>query len=523
VATTGDAQKAATALQGKIPVDIFALPGREALEVQLSGVVPPAQVRQGEPFHVEIVIDSNHDGETGTLEVYRGDIKAADQKIKLKKGENRLILKQTIDAGGLVPITARLKGCQDALVDNNSNFALVSAQGKPRVLLLESDPGQARQLVWALREQNIQLEVRPARGAPETLAELSNYDALILSNVPATALSLRQMDAARTYVRDLGGGLIMLGGDQSFGLGGYYKTALEEILPVRSDFQKEKEKPSLAMMLVIDKSGSMGGEKIEMAKEAARAAVELLGPNDKIGVLTFEGENFWISEPHPCNDKGFVLDRIAALGAGGGTVMAPAMEEAFETLRGTVAKLKHMIVLTDGISAPGDFQGIAQAMAAERITVSTVALGPDADQPLLEEIARLGKGRFYVADDPGQTPQIFAKETVTASKSALNEQPFSAALVRPTRVLAGIRLDEAPFLLGYVITRPKPTAVVILATETGDPLLAWWRYGLGMSAAFTADAKARWAAEWLSWPQFGAFWAQVVRHVMRRQTPAAPS
>ncbi len=202
------------------------------------------------------------------------------------------------------------------------------------------------------------------------------------------------MEVARTYVQDLGGGLIMLGGDQSFGLGGYYKTTLEEILPVRSDFEKEKEKPSLAMMLVIDKSGSMGGEKIEMAKEAARAAVELLGPSDKVGVLAFEGENFWVSELHPCTDKGFVLDRIAGLEAGGGTVMAPAMEEAHEALRGAVAKLKHVIILTDGISAPGDFEGIAQAMAADRITVSTVAMGGDADQQLLEEIARIGNGRY---------------------------------------------------------------------------------------------------------------------------------
>ncbi len=202
------------------------------------------------------------------------------------------------------------------------------------MLLVESDPDQAKHLTWALEEQNMQVDVRPPRGAPDNLAELQNYDLLVLSNVPATALSLRQMEVARTYVQDLGGGLIMLGGDQSFGLGGYYKTTLEEILPVRSDFEKEKEKPSLAMMLVIDKSGSMGGEKIEMAKEAARAAVELLGPSDKVGVLAFEGENFWVSEMHPCTDKGFVLDRIAGLEAGGGTVMAPAMEEAHETLRG---------------------------------------------------------------------------------------------------------------------------------------------------------------------------------------------
>ncbi len=515
-ATAGDAVRVAAGLRGRVDVSTVALPARTDPEVQISSVTVPAQVQQGEAFRAELVIDSNHDDEAGQVEVYRGDIKVADTPLKLKKGENRIRLAQTIEQGGLTQITARLRGYRDTIVDNNSDSGLVYTAGKPRVLLVESDTDQAKHLTWALEEQNMQVDVRPPRGVPETLAELQNYDLLILSNVPATSLSMRQMQVARTYVQDLGGGLIMLGGDQSFGLGGYYKTTLEEILPVRSDFEKEKEKPSLAMMLVIDKSGSMGGEKIEMAKEAARAAVELLGPSDKVGVLAFEGENFWVSELHPCNDKGFVLDRIAGLEAGGGTVMAPAMEEAYETLRGAIAKLKHMIILTDGISQPGDFEGIAQAMAADRITVSTVAMGADADQQLLEEIAHIGNGRYYVADDPAQVPQIFAKETVTASKSAINEQPFSPTIVRPTQVLADLGLDTAPFLLGYVITRPKPTAEVILATESGDPLLAWWRYGLGMSVAFTSDAKARWAAEWLSWPSFAQFWAQVARHALRR-------
>ena len=515
-ATAGEPLKAAMALQGKVEVSTVPLPVRDDPEVQLSAVNAPTQVQQGEAFNVEVVVDSNHDDDAGRVEVYRGDVKVADQPLKLKKGENRVTLKQSVEQGGLTPVTARLRGYKDTLLDNNTDFGLVFTAGKPRVLLVESDLDQAKHLTWALEEQNMQVDVRPPRGTPENLAELQNYDLLVLSNVPATALSRLQMEVARSYVQDLGGGLIMIGGDQSFGLGGYYKTALEEILPVRSDFEKEKEKPSLAMMLVVDKSGSMGGEKIEMAKDAARAAVDLLGPSDKVGVLAFEGENFWVSELHPCNDKGFILDRIASLEAGGGTVMAPAMEEAYETLKGAVAKLKHMIVLTDGISSPGDFEGIAQAMAADRITVSTVAMGSDADQQLLEDIARIGNGRYYVAEDPGQVPQIFAKETVTASKSAINEQPFTPALVRPTQVLSEIDLEDAPFLLGYVVTRPKATSEVILASEAGDPLLAWWRYGLGMSVAFTSDAKARWAAEWLSWPQFGQFWAQVARHALRK-------
>src|SRR5262249_40144110 len=192
--------------------------------------------------------------------------------------------------------------------------------------------------------------------------------------IPATDLTQRQMEVARTYVQDLGGGLVMLGGDQSFGLGGYYKTTLEEILPVRSDFEKEKEKPSLAMVLVIDKSGSMGGTKMELAKDAAKGAVELLGPNDKVGVIAFEGETYWVSEVQPAGNKSYIMDKISSIEAGGGTVMAPAMEAAFEALRDTVAKLKHVIILTDGISAPGPFEEIAQNMAQARITCSTVGI-----------------------------------------------------------------------------------------------------------------------------------------------------
>jgi uncharacterized membrane protein len=512
-ATSGDAIKAS--LRAGAPISTVAVEPRKDPEAQVSAVEVPAQVRQGEPFRVEVVVDSNHDDE-GEIEVYRGPIKVVSERKKIKKGENRFRFDQRVDDERLATYTARIKGFKDTLLDNNSDSGLVFTDGKPRVLVIESDPKSAERLAWALEEQDVKVDVRPPQGAPDDLSDLQNYELLVLSNVPATSLTSRQMEIARTYVQDLGGGLMMLGGDQSFGLGGYYKTVVEEILPVRSDFEKEKEKPSLAMVLIIDKSGSMGGEKIEMAKEAARAAVELLGPNDKIGVIAFEGESYWVSEIHPCSDKGFVLDRVATIDAGGGTVMYPAMDEAYQALRGTVAKLKHVIILTDGISAPGDFEGITQSMAQDRITVTTVGVGDDADRNLLEEIARIGSGRFYEATDPGSVPQIFAKETVTASKSAINEQPFTPQVIRPSQALSGVDLESAPFLLGYVITRPKSTAEVILATESGDPLLAWWRYGLGFSVAFTSDAKNRWAAEWVNWPEFGKFWAQIARHSMRK-------
>jgi Mg-chelatase subunit ChlD len=499
-----------------IPIDTVPLKVRDDAEVQVAAVEVPAQVREGEPFYVEVVINSNHEDE-GLVEVFRGAHKVLSENRKLKPGENRFRFQQSITGERLAQYIVRIGGLKtDTLLDNNTESGLVFTTGKPRVLLIESDPKLAQQLVWALQQEEIEVDVRPIEGMPDSLADLQNYELLALSNVPATSLSQRQMELARTYVQDLGGGFMMLGGDQSFGLGGYYKTVLEEILPVRSDFEKEKEKPSLGMVLVIDKSGSMGGEKIEMAKEAAKSAAELLGPRDQLGVIAFDGNFYWVSDMQSAANKGRIIDDISRVEAGGGTTMYPAMEEAYNTLVAATAKLKHVIVLTDGISSPGDFEGIAQSMASSRITCSTVAVGEGCDSKLLEEIARIGQGRYFEAIDPSSLPQIFAKETMTASKSAINEQPFVPQVVRPTQTLADIDFETAPFLLGYVVTRPKATCEFILASEAGDPLLAWWRYGLGTTVAFTSDAKSRWGAEWLTWPGYSKFWAQVIRHSMRK-------
>ncbi|MEO1528212.1 MAG: VWA domain-containing protein [Planctomycetota bacterium] len=516
---TGGGDVVATASEAGVPVWTVPLPTRSEPEVQLTRVNAPTQVRQGQPFFVEVVVSSNRDT-TGYIDLYRGDIQIGDEEpkpVEIKKGENTFRFRQTILGKRQEGFAARLRGFEDTLLDNNESQTVVYAQGRPRVLLVDIDVDQTDSLRWALDEQSIDVEVRPPEGIPNDLTELQGYECLILSNVPATAMSMRQMDLIRLYVKDLGGGLIMLGGDQSFGLGGYYRTQVEEILPVRSNFEKEREKPSLAMMLVIDKSGSMGGQKIELAKDAAKAAVELLGPRDSIGVIAFDGAAYTVSELRSTASQGQIIDAISTIEASGGTNMYPAMVDALDALRSATAKLKHVILMTDGVSSPGDFQGAASDMAANRITLSTVALGQGASEALLEELSQIGGGRYYFCDSADAVPQVFAKETVEASKSAINELPFTAQTVRPTEVLEGVDLELSPLLLGYVVTRPKPTAEFILATESGDPLLAWWRYGLGMSVAFTSDAKNRWAGEWLTWPEFGTFWAQIIRHAMRKE------
>ena len=511
-------------------VSTVPLPTRDDPELQVSAVNVPAQVAEGEPFRIEVVIDSNHD-DRAVVEVFSGDYRIASELQDIKEGENKFYFTQQIKQPtafsamitrpvGSTPTESEPDATQteyftDTLLDNNMASGMVFTSGRPRVLLIESVPEQARHLEWAMNEEGIAVDTRPAQGMPESLTDLQNYEVLILSNVPATDLSAQQMDVIRAYVSQLGGGFIMLGGDQSFGLGGYYKTVVEDVLPVRSDFEKEKEKPGLGMVLIIDKSGSMGGQKLEMAKDAARAAVDLLGAKDQIGVIAFDGSLYWVSEIRGGSQKGAVMDRIASIESGGGTTLYPAMEQAYEALQAISAKLKHVIILTDGLSTPGDFDGITNQMAASRITVSTVGIG-DADQNLLERISQAGRGRYYFATDVNSIPQIFAKETMTASKSAINEEPFLPMVIRSTPVLDGVNFEESPFLLGYVVTRPKATSEVILTAETGDPLLCWWRYGLGMSVAFTSDAKSQWAAEWVTWNGYNKFWAQVIRHCMRK-------
>ena len=348
--TEGDAIRSAVA--AGVPVSTVPLSPPDEPEVQVSAVNVPVQVRQGEPFNVEVVIDSNHDDE-GTIEVFRGDVKLGDDTGKTKRigeGRNRFRFPDQISDQRLVEYSVTISGFRDQLLDNNSASGLVSAEGQPRVLLVDSDPQATIHLRWTLQEQGIAVTVRPATGIPTSLSDLQEFDAILLSNVPAKNLSPAQMDMIRTFVQELGGGLIMLGGDQSFGLGGYNKTSLEEILPVWSDFEKEKEKPSLAMVLVIDKSGSMIGAKMELAKDAAKGAVELLGVRDQVGVLAFDSDSYWVSQLHSAADKNYVTQRISRIESGGGTNMYPPLLKAHEALSSAEAKLKHVILLTDGIS-----------------------------------------------------------------------------------------------------------------------------------------------------------------------------
>lgn len=513
--TSGDVLAAVA--RSRIPVSVVPLPTRTEPEVLITELRVPTEVREGEPFFVDVTLLANHDDEV-TLELHRGTQKLLSERRSIRQGENQYRFQQTIHEGRMVSIRVSISELStDTVTDNNAESALISVTGKPQILIIENDPDQIRELLYALEDEGIQVDIQPPGRMPHTISELQNYDLLILSNVPAAALTTGQMSLVRTWVQELGGGLLMLGSENSFGPGGYFRTPLEEILPVRSDFQKEDDKPSLGMVLVIDRSSSMAGEKLVMAKAAAQSAVELLGSKDQIAVVAFDDETAVVSELAQVVDGHQIAENIAGISAGGGTNLYPAMAMAYEILVAANARLKHVILLTDGISTSGDFDAMARQMASAEITVSTVAIGGEetTDTSVLKSIASIGKGRYHFASEPAQIPEIFANETVTAAQSAIDERPFLPNVARSTQALAEIDIRSAPFLLGYVRTRARPTGEVILTAENGEPLLAWWRSGLGMTGVFTSDAKARWAAEWISWPQFGKFWTQTVRHLMR--------
>jgi hypothetical protein len=290
--------------------------------------------------------------------------------------------------------------------------------------------------------------------------------------------------------------------------------------------KQKLEIPSLAVVLSIDRSGSMamttGDEKVtklDIAKEASHLVVDLLDERNEVGVMSWDTEFVWDSPLRPARDKQAIHRAISTIKAGGGTDGYPALKESYQTLFDRPALLKHVIFLSDGQMTRGDFSGLLRRMAKDKITVSTVAIGKDADVPLMVDIAKWGRGRFYYTEDDSTIPRIFTLETQLASKASLVEQPFKPVLASPAHeAIQDIDWKEAPPLGGYVATTLKGTADMVLMTHQEDPLLATWRYGLGRTAAFTSDAKPKWGVLWVRWNGFNKFWSQVVRWTLRTGT-----
>ena len=493
-------------------------------EVRLLSLKLPDEVKVGQPFEVAAELWSTHDQEV-QLALSQDEFpngREPRKTVKLQAGvKQRVTFSSEAKRAGHTTYKLKVvKAEKDTEVANNAAVMTAPVKGRPRVLYIEGDmrnPGVAAHLERALEHENIDVEVRGARGLPSSAKELEKYDLVLVSDVPAHFMGLGQMDALERYVRDLGGGLIMAGGEDSFGSGGYQGTRIEKIMPVRFDSEKDLEQPAVALGLVMDRSGSMSGPKLDAAKESARATVEVLSASDLITVVVFDSAPTTLVRPQKASNRLRISTEISRLVAGGGTNIYPALQEVFGILQSANAKVKHVILLSDGQAPAEGIADLVQEMRSNRITVSAVGIG-DADRNLLQIIADNGDGRLYMTEDLSSLPRIFMKETTEAQKSALVEDVVQVVVVKHVEMIEGTGVASAPALRGYVNTKPKPTAEVVLAAaRTGDPILARWRLGTGTSVAWTSDVKNRWSADWIRWGGYPKFWAQVVRTSMRRK------
>lgn len=521
-----------------IVLDTITLPVTLAKEALIDKMVLPSRVKIGEPFPVRVVV-SSLTPQTATVTLTRdGKPIGATRQIDLHAGKNVVVFEQNIDKVGFFRYGAILDAPQDTIAENNKGEGFVWVRGKPTVLYVADDPALTSFLRKSLTNENISVEYAPPEAMPTTAAALQRFDSVFLSNVRASNLSLPQMTALQVACRDFGIGFGMVGGENSFGAGGYRGTPIEDALPITMDVKKQKRLPSVAVALVIEDLEIP--TTINMSIEAAKATMDLLEPIDQVGVLDCNGPGSWGMQNGGVAPPGgtwripmqHVTDRDALKSAmqnltnmGDPPSYDPYLAEAARVLNNTDAKVKHIIFLGDGDAIYEANQGAVTANVQKirnlGITLSTIATGADGSGiKFMASMAYVGGGQAYVADRPEDLPRLLLKDQQTISQPPIIEEPFHPAPVEGDEILKGIAWGAAPPLLGYNISNLKPMAELSLVSHRNDPIFAAWRYGLGRSVAFMSDDRARWAAQWLGWPGYAKFWAQTVRWTLR---PFAPS
>ena len=502
-------------------VRVHVVPQREAVpaDVLVRAVELPGRIKVGETFDVTVRVHATTPTKA-RMRLYQGDLLnglGGVRTVELPAGESTHTFPSVVRLPGDVTYRATLDEMPgDRFSDNDRYSTSTTVPGRPSVLYLEGDTRRGAAFAQALAANDFDVEVRGAREVPTSRQGFDRYDFVVVSDVGAENFSLTSMQALEEYVRTGGGGFLMAGGERSFGPGGYTGTRMERILPVRFDAERRRDQPSVALALVIDKSGSMQGQAIELAKDAAKAAAEVLGEGDFIEVIGFDSQPNRIVKMQAARNRVRILNDISRLTAGGGTAIFPALDAAYQDLAVTRARTRHVILLSDGQAPTEGILDLVQVAASEGITFSTVGLG-QADRGLLEQIAARGRGRSYFTNDPFHVPRIFTQETNRVARSAFVEEWFNPRIVRSAQFLRGVS-PALPELQGYVTTKAKPTpAEVILDSIYGEPILARWRVGLGWTLAWTTDVKGRWASAWTSWPDYGKFWAQLVREHMRQR------
>jgi Ca-activated chloride channel family protein len=553
--TMGDAAAAAAevsapalaALGASVPIDVVPLRFRLTDEVAIESVDAPPTAAAGATINVRVVLSATTES-TGTLQLLReevpvdtnGDAPGTGRRIALRPGLNVEVLEVPLDAGRVhrfraifePDIAADANGVTrpvgDTTTENNRAEAFTITPGKGSVLLVdgvgEGHPaGPGSTLANTLRRAGLDVTLVAPEGVPQDLLSLQSYDVVLLQNVPAESVPVEVQQTLVSYVSDLGGGLVMIGGPASFGAGGWKGSPLEPILPVSLEVPDKLLTPEVAIAFVLDNSGSMrhyvlGSTKTqqEVANESAALAIRTLDRRDLVSIITFnsEAELRWSLQPNTNVDK--LVAEVLSISSGGGTNMLPGLQLAREQLARSTAKTKHVVLLSDGKSRGAEVSiALAEQMRQDGIKISSIAVGDDADIRTLSQIADRAGGVFYHAINANQLPRIFLKAVRLVRTPLIREEPFNPVLLGTgSPMVAG--LGQLPPLNGLTLTQPRtePTIVNAIMTPANEPVLAHWNVGLGQVVAFTSDAW-RWAAPWLDWPGYERMWTQIVRQASR--------
>ncbi len=539
--TEGDMLASAQSLSALgIPVDVMLPRQQGRSEIILEELAVPQTARKGATVDLRVVLRSTHVA-SGRLSVLRNgrmvDLTPGEQggslAVVLPVGEHVLSVPITLTGSGPQSFEAVFEADDeraDGVAANNRGIGVTFVEGEGAVLFITDDPVGAEPLLSALGEAKIEVEIIQPEAVGWDAVELGRYDAIVLFDTSADQMSLRQQEAVATFVHAGGGGLVVVGGPDSLGAGGWIGTPIEEVLPVRLDPPSERQLPRGALALVLDASGSMGSpvgssglSQQQVANKAAWYAASTLTPLDEIVVVSFDTQSTVRVPLQPMRNKMDVKARIESIGPGGGTYILGGLRTAIEALKGARGSVKHIILLTDGQDGTGMGEAIEliDAMAAEQMTLSTVAVGDGANTQLLGQLASASGGRTYTVTTTQQLLQldkIFIKEARIVQRPLIWEgEPVSASVTAMTTTMQGMP-GRLPAVTGYVITADREGLSTITSrfpNEHEDPLSAQWQHGLGRVVVFTSDSVARWSASWMGWQPYRTFWEQHMRWAMR--------
>jgi Ca-activated chloride channel homolog len=491
-----------------IPIDTVPLAGRPQPGLRLDSVSLPAQVFSGERFPVEITVESPRPT-TAMVELTADGKTLGSSSVNLAAGVSHVRLHASVNSTGALELAGKL-GAEGL---GEAHFEQAITLRRPRVLLISDDPPTSEQHLLRALEANAFDVQQSNNGVPNRLDE---FQLIIINNWDMHGIPEARQIMLEDYVKK-GGGLVWIAGERNV----YVENKgpeqpLERTLPAK--LAPPRTQDGTAVVLIIDKSSSMEGRKIELARAAASGVVENLRPIDSVGVLIFDNTYEWAVPIRRATDRAGIKRLIAGIQPEGGTQIAPALREAYQRILPEEAIYKHIVLLTDGISEEGDSMTTAAEAKRNRITISTVGLGLDVNRAFLSKVAVGGDGKSYFLDEPAGLEQLVLRDVQEHSGMTAVEKQLRPRIVQQAEILEGVEIEKAPPLQGYIRFQSRPTADTILEADQRDPLLVRWQYGLGRAAVFTSDAKNRWAANWVTWPGFDRLWANIFRDLL----PHAP-